>query len=230
MENEKKGKAANYIVGTIVLVFVVIGIVSVVNAVVGRVKKATDDTAKLREYESFIYPVVMNDPDTFDDVSKADQGQLIAISIWSILRSNLSADKYDYSSEGMLIPKEDVEKAFEKLFSSETKVQHASVDGGGIEFKYSEKKGKYIIPITGITPLFTPSVLEAKERNDSVVLTVGYLSGDDWEQDENGDLVKPEPSKYVTITLRKNDGSYYVSALRSADPPSIVTTEAKKAS
>ncbi|MBO5184237.1 MAG: hypothetical protein J6D79_00705 [Clostridia bacterium] len=220
MANEKKTKAANYIVGVFVLVFFIIGVASTVSLIAGRVRKASDNGAKLREYESFIYPVVMNDPDTFDDVSKAQQSQLIAISIWSILQSNLDTDKYSYSDKGMLIPKKDVEEAFKRLFGADVKVNHTSADGGGIEFKYSEKKGQYIIPITGITPLYTPSVLNAKEKNDFITLSVGYLSGDDWEQDENGNPVKPEPSKYVKIILRKNgDRGYCVSALRSADAP-----------
>ena len=220
MANEKKTKAANYIVGVFVLVFFIIGVASTVSLIAGRVRKVSDNGAKLREYESFIYPVVMNDPDTFDDVSKAQQSQLIAISIWSILQSNLDTDKYSYSDKGMLIPKKDVEEAFKRLFGSDVKVNHTSADGGGIEFKYSEKKGQYIIPITGITPLYTPSVLDAKEKNDFITLSVGYLSGDDWEQDENGNLVKPEPSKYVKIILRKNgDCGYCISALRSADAP-----------
>ncbi len=220
MENEKKSKALNYTVGAVVLVFALIGVISVVSFVAGKVQKVTDNTAKLHEYESFIYPVVMNDPDTFDDISKADQSSLIAISIWSLLQSGLDADKYDYSDRGILLPKADVEKEFSRLFGSDVKVRHTSADGGGIEFEYSEKKGRYIIPITGITPLYTPSVLNAKEKSDSIILFVGYLSGDDWETDESGNPVKPEPSKYVEITLRKNaDSGYYISALRSADAP-----------
>ena len=220
MENEKKSKALNFAVGAVVLVFALIGVINIVSLIAGKVQKATDNSAKLREYENFIYPVVMNDPDTFDDVSKADSGQLIAISIWSILRSGLDADKYKYSDQGLLLPKSDVEKEFSRLFGSDVKVRHASADGGGIEFKYSEKKGQYIIPITGITPLYTPEVLDAKEKSDFVTLSVGYLSGDDWETDESGNPVKPEPSKYVEITLRKSgDSGYYISALRSADAP-----------
>ena len=219
MANEKKTGAVNYIVGIFVLVFFVIGVASTVSFVAGRVRKATDNGAKNREYESFIYPLVMNDPDTFDDVSKADQSQLIAVSIWSILKSNPDTDKYSYSDKGLLIPKKDVEEAFKKLFGSDVKVNHTSADGGGIEFRYSEKKGQYIIPITGITPLYTPTVLDAQERNDFITLFVGYLSGDDWEQDENGNPVKPEPSKYVKIILRKTGGGYCISALRSADVP-----------
>ena len=57
MANEKKTKAANYIVGVFVLVFFIIGVASTVSLIAGRVRKASDNGAKLREYESFIYPV-----------------------------------------------------------------------------------------------------------------------------------------------------------------------------
>ena len=54
MANEKKTGAVNYIVGIFVLVFFVIGVASTVSFVAGRVRKATDNGAKNREYESFI--------------------------------------------------------------------------------------------------------------------------------------------------------------------------------
>ncbi|MCM1363972.1 MAG: hypothetical protein NC122_02525 [Faecalibacterium sp.] len=216
MEEKKSRKAVNYIVGIIVIALVIIGLISTVNFFAGRVKDATDNTAQLREYESFIAPVIMNDPDTFDDVSKADLSQLTAISIWSILNDNVDPDKYDYTDEGMLMPQKEVETRFTKLFGSDVKLTHSTADGGGIEFKYSEKKQCYIIPITGITPIYTPKVLEAKEKSNSVILTVGYLASEDWTQDEHGNMVSPEPAKYVRVTLRKgSDSNYYVSAIQA---------------
>lgn len=218
MEEKKSRKALNYIVGIVVVALVIIGLVSVISFLAGKVKNATDDSAKMREYESFIAPVIMNDPDTFDDVSKANQSQLIAISIWSILDDNLDPDKYEYSGDGMLLEQKDVEERFASLFGNDIKITHTTADGGGIEFKYSEKKHCYIIPITGITPIYTPRVIEANEKSNSVILTVGYLAGEDWTQDESGNIVAPEPAKYMRVTLRKNnDGSYYVSAIQQTD-------------
>lgn len=216
MENKKSNKALNYIVGIVVIALVITGIVSIVGFVAGKVKDAADDSEKMREYEDFIAPVIMNDPDTFDDVSKANQSQLVAITIWSILDSNLDPDKYDYTDGGMLMPQKEVEEKFVSLFGSDVKITHATADGGGIEFKYSEKKGCYIIPITGVTPIYTPRVTEAKEKGNSVILTVGYLAGEDWTQDEKGNMVAPEPAKYMKVTLRKSsDGTYFVSAIQA---------------
>lgn len=219
MKQKKENKLLNYIVGTVVVLLVITGIVSIFSSGASKIKeiRLAAKAEKYASYESFISPVVMNDPDTFDDVSKANQSQLIAISIWSILRDNVEPDKYEYTDGGMLMPQKEVEDEYHKLFGDEVKLIHATVDGG-VEFKYSEKKKCYIIPITGITPIYTPDVIEADEKTNSVVLTVGYLASEDYRQDASGNMVPPEPAKYVKVTLRKGQsGEYYVAAIQNAE-------------
>ncbi|MBQ8028391.1 MAG: hypothetical protein IJ262_03165 [Clostridia bacterium] len=220
MQKKRSSKVLNYIVGTAVILFVIIGLVSTVSFFAGKIsdKRAETRNAEISEYENFIAPVIMNDPDSFDDVSKANQSQLVSIAIWSILQENAEPDKYEYSDDGMLLPEKEVEAEFTKLFGSETKISHETVDGGGIEFKYSEKKNCYIIPITGITPIYTPRIEEIDEKGDSLIITVGYLASADWVQDSKGNMVAPEPSKFMKLTLRKGaEGNYYVSAIQSAE-------------
>ena len=94
------------------------------------------------------------------------------------------------------------------------------MDGGGIEFRYSESEKSYLIPITGVTPIYTPQILSAERKGDLVTLIVGYLAGEDFQQDSAGNILAPEPAKYVKITLRTaSDGSYFVSALQNTDKP-----------
>ena len=108
-----------------------------------------------------------------------------------------------------------VEEKFKSLFGSEVQITHSNVDGGGIDFRYSEKKKAYVIPITGITPIYTPKVTDAKEKSSSIELTVGYLYSGDWQQDSQGNMISPEPGKYMKITLGINsDSTYYVRAIQ----------------
>lgn len=215
---KKKRSKSNLIVGMVVLLFALVGVVAIV---VTGVQKAGDfmqakNAEKYSAYEEFIAPVIMNDPDTFDDVTVADPSQLISITIWSLLDSNSEPDKYEYTDEGMLVPAKQVEEKFVSLFGDEVRLVHANVDGGGIDFKYSEKKKAYLIPITGITPIYTPKVVSAKENSSSIELTVGYLSSTDWQQDSEGNMVAPEPGKYMKITLGKNgESGYFVRAIQT---------------
>ncbi|MBQ7295560.1 MAG: hypothetical protein IJW86_05125 [Clostridia bacterium] len=216
---KKKRSKLNLFVGLTVLILAVVGAVSLVMTLKDKV--ASDirekNEALYSEYEDFIAPVIMNDPDTFDDVTLADPNQLIGITIWSILDSNPEPDKYEYIDSGMVLPEKEVEEKFISLFGSEVKINHGSVDGGGIDFRYSEEKKAYIIPITGITPIYTPDIIDADEKSSYIVLTVGYLYSGDWQQDSDGNMVPPEPTKYMKVTLGKNsDSGYYVRAIQNA--------------
>lgn len=220
MSLKKKRSPVNIAVGILVLLLAAAGTVSLGLQLWRQISSSAGEKNRQRfaAYEAFIAPVIMNDPDTFDDITMADMDQLISITLWSILDDNPEPDQYEYTDKGMLLPKSEVEERFASLFGGERKPDHRSVDGGGIEFLYSEKEKSYIIPITGITPIYTPKVIEAEEKDKAVYLTVGYLASTDWQQDSQGNMVSPEPSKYMDITLGISaDGSYYVRAIRKAE-------------
>ena len=102
--------------------------------------------------------------------------------------------------------------------------------GNGIEelivqFVYRKDKNAYIVPITGINAVYSPVITDIKEKGSSAILTVGYLAGEDWELDENGDMVPPEPVKYMKVYLRKNSDGYYISSIKQADKLDSVSKE-----
>ncbi len=220
MAEKKKRSPLSFVVGLIVIVLCAVGIISIFSSLSEQAENRSKerDMIKYSEYEEFLAPVIMYDPDTFDDITMANADQLISIAIWSILDSDLEPDAYEYTGDGMLVPETDVESKFRELFGNEVTLSHATVDGGGIYFSYSEASKAYVIPITGVTPIYTPKVIEATERESAVILTVGYLASTDWVQDSQGNTVPPEPAKYMKITLGKNsDGSFYLRAVQTAD-------------
>ena len=220
MAEKKRRSPLSFIVGLIVLSLTAVGAVSIISLLGDEVADRNKEKSmqQMSEYEKFIAPIIMYDPDTFDDITMANTEQLISIAIWSILDSDLPPDAYEYTDGGMIIPEKDVEEKFRSLFGNEAVLTHATVDGGGIYFSYSEDNSAYIIPLTGVTPIYTPKVTAVSERDSTVELTVGYLASSDWAQDSEGNIVSPEPAKYMKITLGKNtDGSFYLRALQSAD-------------
>ncbi len=221
MEHAKKKSPLNFIVGLAVVILTVIGFISVIDFVSDKIHSTANKSKQeqMQLYEDFISPVIMNDPDTFDDITKANLQQLLSIAIWSVIDTGADPERYEYTDDGMLIPQKEVEDEFLSLFGSEVTLGHSTVDGGdGVTFKYSKKKQCYIIPITGIMPIYLPDVTEANEKDNSVVLTVGYLASADWVQDSDGNMVPPEPGKYMKITLGKNtDGSFFVKAIQNID-------------
>lgn len=226
--HKKHSRRWAFPVGLLITILAVVGLVTVIVAGVGATQKAINKAKNIDEYNTLLTPVVMNDPDTFDDITKANQSQLIDISIWSILKSNPSPDKYEYSDSGMVIPEADVTAEYQKLFGTEVPPVHATVNGFGYEFTYDAAKRTYTIPLTGVVPTFTPDVVNVQKKSDTIILTVGYLAGDLWAQNEEGDMVAPEPDKYMKVTLREKDGAYYISALQATSAPETASTVAGK--
>lgn len=212
-------------IGMIIVLLAAIGLVTVVVSGVKGIDSAIQKSKGYEEYEKMLTPVVLISPDTFDDITKADMSQLIEISIWSLLKSDISPDTYEATGDGILIPKEDVEAQFVKLFGTEVTPVHSTIEGYGMAFVYDSTKGTYTVPLTGVTPLYTPDVIDKTVLPNSIVLTVACLAGDAWEQGENGEMKAPVPDKYIKITLREKDGAYYISAIQNTSTPEIATTE-----
>lgn len=217
--------------GIVIVVLAVIGLVTVIIFAVRGIGSLTDNSDKFEKYEQFLSPVIMNAPDPFDDVSGAQMSQLIDASIWSLMKSDIDIDQYEYAEgdvSGVIVPQKDVEKQFAKLFGTDVKPVHCTVDGGTYTFTYDEAKQAYIVPLTGVMPTFIPRVISQQKKGDSIILTVGCISGDGWEQDAKGNYVEPAPSKYLKVTLRVSGDGYFISAIQNTDAPETAATTAPK--
>lgn len=214
-------------VGLLIVLLAVVGLVFIVVSSAKGIGKAFDNSKKLDEYNTLLRPVVMNDPAGFDDVTIADCAELTDIAIWSILTDELTPQKYEYTDDGMVIPAEDIEAKFHELFGSETVISHTTIEGYGYTFTYDPEKNTYTIPLTGIVPIYTPRVVDISKKGSATILTVGLLAGNEWAQTATGDMIAPEPDKYLKVTLRTDkDGSTYISAIQGTDAPeTVVTTE-----
>ncbi len=229
MAQKNKKNTLNLIVGIVVIVLAFVGLFNIIGSCIQGISNAFDNSDELEEYKSFVAPVIMNDPSTFDDVINADQKQLMSISMWSLLSGDIDPDSFEYTDNGMLVGKTLVEEEFVRLFGTDVVPVHQTVDGGdGIQFEYDSEKEAYIVPITGITAVYSPTIADVSEKGSTIILTVGYLASNDWTRDTDGNMVPPEPTKYMRIYLRDNGDSYYISSIKDVDALEVVTTEAEE--
>lgn len=222
-ENVKKKtnlkKKLAFPIGLVVVLLALTGLVTVIVATYNLIDSAVEKSKNYEQYEAYFMPVVHIDPTTFDDVTKADMNELIEISIWSLLKNDNSPDKFESNEIGLAIPKSEVEKEFVELFGKEVTPTHGNVEGYGIDFLYDSVTGIYTVPLTGVTPIYTPDVIAVQKSTDTVVVTVACLAGDAWAQSENGEMVAPSPDKYLKITLRETDGNLFISAIQNTSAP-----------
>ncbi len=217
---------AAFPVGSLIIILAAIGLVTVIVSAVKGIDTAIEKNKHYEEYNTILTPVVLIDPDTFDDITKADMNQLMEISIWSLLKSDIAPDTFESNESGLVVPKTSVEEEFIELFGTEVSPVHQTIEGyGGLEFVYDTKTETYTVPLTGITPIYTPQVVDKTTSSDTVVLTVACLAGDGWEQSENGDMIAPTPDKYIKITLREQNDNLYISAIQNTTTPEAITTE-----
>lgn len=213
--------ALSFIAGLVIIALAVTGIVFTVSKISSsyKQKKAAEKQALLASYTDFVIPVLAVDPSVFDDIASAPMSELIEISIWSIISGHMNANNYSYASDSLSIPQTEVEAAFTHYFGTEIAIEHMSVEGYGYEFAYDKASSSYKLPLTGLTPLYTPTVTDVESKTDSVVLTVGCVNSSFWMQGTDGSLSAPSPDKYLRITLRGTEGNYRISAIRATGIP-----------
>lgn len=227
-KTKKSGKnKLAFPIGIIILILAVVGTVATVRFAANSVKKITDNSADKLKYEQMLEPVVMFDPDPFDDLSQADVSQLLNSAVWALLMSDEGTEKYPYSEGevfGIVVPQEDIEKYFVSLFGTEIDIasMHPSIDMSAYDITYDAALKSYILPITGVESAYTPKVYEIEEKGSSVILSVGYIGSKAWAEVADGGYEAPEPDKYMKITLRERSGGMYISSIQSVDGQEVI--------
>ena len=222
---KKKSKLA-FPLGMLIIIFSIIGIVATAKAGVTLFRDLTDNSAQKEEYEEFLRPVVMYDPDPFDDVRSADITQLVNAAIWSLITQSNSTEAFSYSTGdnmGILIPVERVTDEFIRLFGNEIDIasQYDSIDMSSHDITYDSAQGGFIIPITSLEVAYTPEVYEIEKKANSIILSVGYIGAKAWADIDGDEYVAPQPDKFMKITLRQGDKGYYIASLQSVNAQEV---------
>ncbi len=237
MAKTKKSKGGKnslaFPIGVIASILAVIGLITVISFGVDAFKNISDKTAEKKEYETILAPVVMFDPDPFDDLTQADISQLLNSAVWSLLMSPEGTDKYSYSEGenfGLEVPQKDIEEHFISLFGTEIDIasMHSSIDMSEYDIVYDAALQSYILPITGVESAYTPKVYSIEKQGNSDILTVGYIGNKAWVQIADGEYQAPEPDKYMKITFRERSGGMYVSSIQAVDGQEIIGTTERK--
>lgn len=237
MAKAKKSKGGKnslaFPIGVIASILALVGLITVISFGINTVKNISDKTAEKKEYETILAPVVMFDPDPFDDLTQADVSQLLNCAVWSLLMSPEGTDKYSYSEGenfGLEVPQKDIETHFINLFGTEIDIasMFSSIDMSEYDIVYDAALQSYILPITGVESAYTPKVYSIEKQGNSDILTVGYIGNKAWVQIADGEYQAPEPDKYMKITFRERSGGMYVSSIQAVDGQEIIGTTERK--
>ncbi len=203
--------------GITMVVLAVIGLVFVAWFCVWLTNRVMDNTREKTKFEEYLLPVVMFDPVEFESPQQADPLFLLQSSLWASLLDN--PDKYTYDESAMLVvPASDLDASCAKLYGSEVKLQHQTIEDYEFTYPYDEESGTYGVPVYGQTSQFKPKVTSIDKDGDLYILTVGYIPPTTlWETATGGSDYEPEPAKYMIFTLRKVKNGYNIISIQGKD-------------
>ena len=174
--------------------------------------------SKLREYDDFLAPVVMQDPAPFETIDTADPDMIMTASLWYAILQNGAESYTSYDAEGRsLVPLGDVTAACQELFGPDCVLRPATPKQETF-FTFDNTDNQFHVAPYSSQSSYTPYTESERRSGDSILLRVGYLSpADAYFSDETGNT-PPSPAKYMEYELKTNPdtGKLYISAIRSS--------------
>lgn len=225
MANKRKANRLAVPIGIITTILAVVGLVTVIRSTSSFVKSKALKTEDKQRYEEMLAPVVMFDPDPFDDLTRANKSQLLYSAIWSLLRDEEGMSRYSIEQGGIKVPQTDVEKAFTALYGKEINIAalHSTIDMANYDITYDSALQSYIIPITGVESAYIPEVTAITKQGSSIILDVGYIGQKAWADVKDGSQEAPQYEKYMKITLRKGDSDMYIASIQNTDSVEVAS-------
>jgi len=213
-ERRTVGVRKRYVtLATFLIIFAVIGMISSAIFVRDTADRIISRQALKDEFALFVYPVVINDPASFDSVDNLPSSTIITCAIWKIL---LTGDRTNYTSEGgiMYIPETDVESSAHSIFGI-GKFDHRSVSRFGIEFIYNFDNKNYAVQEDVRLFNYSPYIADISNSGDLYTVTVDYvepslLAVAGIEQDT-------QPSKRRIYTISRSSGRMAIKSIRVAE-------------
>lgn len=201
------------IIGAVFTVLAFVGVLSIFTGVVKIGTGLFDNSEEKQKYNNLLNTLVMYDPLPFESPEQADQNVLLASCLWSAI-SNEDMTQYETDEyEQTLLPAAVLDKYYSKLFGTQTKLTHGTFTDQDVEFVFNEDKQAYVIVPTSFPVGYSRQVAKIKKSFGEKTITVGYLS----PQTSWADTGERTIAKYVDYIFEKQDGEYYLVAVRESN-------------
>lgn len=208
--------------GFFVLLFAVIGVISVMTNTVRWFIRMGDDTPLRNELYTFLDPVMQFCPSEFTSVEESQDPDLLLIAaVYRVseqerirqLREKDEQCTYPIEEKQyrMIVPQTTIEKSYQHLFGTAA-LTHRTV--GDIE--YNTENSCYYVPMAMNTSGYTPILGRITHKKDTYTVQVAYVANADIQVDERGNNIEPtiDMAKYSQrYTIKKTDGGWQLVAV-----------------
>ncbi len=192
-------------VGAIVLLLALVGVGFIATAIGRQIYTAATDDTKRREYDTFLAPVVMQDPKPFESTDKADATFILNASLWKTITANSGMNYTSYDDAGrVIVPLGDVVNSCRDLFGPDCQLQPKNPEQETF-YEYNSDANEFHVALYSSDSTFEPYTVSTKQQGDSTVLRVGYVSPSDaWRTQTSSTISAPTPTKFMDYVLKTN--------------------------
>lgn len=194
-------------IGLIVIMFAIIGVVSVVFLGIRLIGNATDHTDLMQDLHDFSVPVSYYQPTAFEEISEADSDQLLLAAIYKLtkaeevrqLREGTGEFSYKLDSEArLLISTEEITAAYRTLFGKNAQPVFNTIGSDKqayAQFLYDEKEACMHVPwiYSASSSLYETVPADIKLRGKTARVRIGYVLESTLGFDDFGNQLPPQP-------------------------------------
>ena len=211
------------ITGFLVVLFVVLGIVFVVQTITNRIKAALDDSNDKAEYAQLYTAMVALDPIPFKSLESADPNVLLEAAIWSAFLNEDSSTWPRNDNGQLLINRNVVDRYGRAMYGPDYRLNHitfSDLSDPQVVFEYDSATGNYALPITSLAGTLSPIVQNITVTGKTKTLRMAYMSTPVTElQQYNGDIGSGTVIKYMDYVLIRTGNNYYLYSIQAVDEP-----------
>lgn len=202
---QKRPKVFIAITLSLISIFMVVLLVFTLN-------KNSTFSKDTHEYESFILPVVMQDPQAFEDISKADMQMVAESSVWNAILSKPKDYYNNFDDYGnVIIPIDDIYNSAKELFGPDCPLNIENINSSTLFDIDSQENTLHIKPKSSYK-CYTPSVQIEKINTNSIILSVLYLPQETPYSSDNSEINTQKKMRY-TLEKGVSGQKYYIKAI-----------------
>ena len=201
--------------GAFVLALALVGVCAIATLAGRQIYQAATDDSALRAYDSFLAPVVMQDPEPFESPEKADPEFVQNAALWQTILADNGASYTEYDDAGRaLIPVGDVSAACSMLFGPDCRLSPRTPEDNF--YSYDEETEQYHVALFSSESAYEPYTESARSENGDTVLRVAYVTPGSVDHDGSSADSAQQAHKRMDYVLRTNEatGEQYVYAVR----------------
>lgn len=210
----KHGKKPNMAAMKFLLVCLILTASIVAISIALSATERGDNALGLSDYDNFIWPVVMQNPESFNENSPAEVSTMVSAAVWKA-STGKKYDKNGFNEEQELVLSfDEVQEACESLFDRTfEKSDLIGIDEGF--FRYDENNNCFFVKSVSGVDNYIPHTVNAYRKDDDIILKVGYvIPSESFEPDMSG-IRENNISKYKIYHLKTDEttGRKYISAV-----------------